>query len=68
MPKSNYNKLESYRDLPCELEDRAENALISERQVAIRKSNKLIRDFTANMTTSHSTKQKLITVMCGMSG
>lgn len=52
MPKSNYNKLESYRDLPCELEERAENALISERQVAIRKSNKLIRDFTANMTTS----------------
>ena len=52
MPKSNYNKLESYRDLPCELEDRAENALINERQVAIRKSNKLIRDFTANMTTS----------------
>ena len=52
MPKSNYDKLESYRDLPGALEDRAENALINERQIAVRKSNKLIRDFTANMTTS----------------
>ena len=52
MPKSNYKKLESYGDLPIDIAIRREDALTDERKIAIRKSNKLIRRFTANMTIS----------------
>ena len=52
MSKSNYRKLESYGDLPSDLAIREENALTDERKIAIRKSNELIRKFTAKMTVS----------------
>ena len=52
MPKSNYNLLDSYLDLPYSLSDKANGTLMDERQIAIRKSNKLIRDFTTKMTVS----------------
>ena len=52
MPKSNYNLLDSYLDLPYSLSDKANGTLMDERQIAIRKSNKLIRDFTTRMTVS----------------